>query len=312
MPDFQLVPGSGKELKSEQEALLNDLIEITGYRPVPQLDNRNTRNKVMPNFQLIDKSTKKSTLDQFPELRGMVGETGYVQDPELTKRNTGLALLFMTEVLGYTHEQAWRLVRPSSKATGHSAVSLVTRFIRWYRDNHPLTVMQALEVNGISIETLVKSMKGMLFATKQVWNADKGVYEDSGVPDPKPRAVAFDRIMRLIDTDKAVRRQVVMGDEQSKTELDLPPKFATVQEWEDWAQGQEAETLADREKAAKEMRALAAGQRAVHEGGDPAMAQQLRELAAAEGSSVQALIEEGNGLLFQARGVTINDGSSPP
>ena len=42
MPDFQLVPGSGKELKSEQEALLNDLIEITGYRPVPQLDNRNT------------------------------------------------------------------------------------------------------------------------------------------------------------------------------------------------------------------------------------------------------------------------------
>ena len=118
--------------------------------------------------------------------------------------------------------------------------------------------------------------------------------------------------MRLIDTDKAVRRQVVMGDEQSKTELDLPPKFATVQEWEDWAQGQEAETLADREKAAKEMRALAAGQRAIHEGGDPAMAQQLRELAEAEGSSVQALIEEGNGLLFQARGVTINDGSSPP
>ena len=96
----------------------------------------------------------------------MVGQTGYVHDPELTKRNTGLALLFMTEVLGYTHEQAWRLVRPSSKATGHSAVSLVTRFIRWYRDNHPLTVMQALEVNGISIETLVKSMKGMLFATK--------------------------------------------------------------------------------------------------------------------------------------------------
>ena len=36
------------------------------------------------------------------------------------------------------------------------------------------------------------------------------------------------------------------------------------------------------------------------------------ELVAAEGSSVQALIEEGNGLLFQARGVTINDGSSPP
>ena len=124
--------------------------------------------------------------------------------------------------------------------------------------------------------------------------------------------MAFDRIMRLIDTDKAVRRQVVMGDEQSKTELDLPPKFATVQEWEDWAQGQEAETLAAREKAAKEMRALAAGQRAVREGVDPAMAQQLRELAAAEGSSVQALIEEGNGLLFQARGVTINDGSSPP
>ena len=306
------MPASSTVLKSEQEALLNDLIEITGYRPVPQLDNRNTRNKVMPNFKLIDKSTRKSTPDQFPELRGMVAEMGYVQDPELTKRNTGLALLFMTEVLGYTHEQAWRLVRPSSKATGHSAVSLVTRYIRWYRDNHPLTVMQALEVNGISIETLVESMKGMLFATKTMWNPKTNQFEDSGVPDPKPRAVAFDRIMRLIDTDKAVRRQVVMGDEQSKTELDLPPKFATVQEWEDWAQGQEAETLAAREKAAKEMRALAAGQRAVHEGGDPVMAQQLRELAAAEGSSVQALIEEGNGLLFQARGVTINDGSSPP
>ena len=43
-----------------------------------------------------------------------------MQDPELTKRNTGLALLFMTEVLNYTHETAWRLVRPNSKATGKS------------------------------------------------------------------------------------------------------------------------------------------------------------------------------------------------
>ena len=59
------MPASSTVLKSEQEALLNDLIEITGYRPVPQLDNRNTRNKIMPNFQLIDKSTKKSTPDQF-------------------------------------------------------------------------------------------------------------------------------------------------------------------------------------------------------------------------------------------------------
>ena len=237
---------------------------------------------------------------------------GYVQDQELTKRNTGLALLFMTEVLGYTHEQAWRMVRPSSKATGKSAQEIVSRWVSWYRKHYPMTIMQSLEAKGIAIEDLVESMKGMLFATKTMWNPKTNQFEDSGVPDPKPRAVAFDRIMRLIDTDKAVRRQVVMGHEQSKTELDLPPKFATVQEWEDWAQGQEAETLAAREKAAKEMRALAAGQRAVHEGGDPVMAQQLRELAAAEGSSVQALIEEGNGLLFQARGVTINDGSSPP
>ena len=41
------------------------------------------------------------------------------------------------------------------------------------------------------------------------------------------------------------------------------------------------------------------------------MAQQLEVLAADEGSSVQALIEEAIGLLFKARGVTINDGSSP-
>ena len=104
-----------------------------------------------------------------------------------------------------------------------------------------------------------------------------------------------------------------MGETKSKTELDLPPKFPTVQEWEAWAKSQEAETLADREKAAKEMRSLAEAQRAVRGGGaNPAVARQLRELAAAEGSSVQVLIEEGIGLLFQARGVTINDGSSPP
>ena len=196
--------------------------------------------------------------------------------------------------VAFLHRILQRLVRPSSKATGRSASVIVSRWIAWYRKNHPLTVMQALEVNGISIETLVKSMT-------EVWNADKGVYEDSSIPDPKPRAMAFDRIKSLIEMDKAVKRQAVLGDEQSKTELDLPPKFATVQEWEDWAQGQEAETLANREKAAKEMRSLAEGQRAVREGVDPAMAQQLRELAAAEGSSVQALIEEGIGLLFKAR-----------
>ena len=75
--------------------------------------------------------------------------------------------------------------------------------------------MQALEVNGISIETLAKSMREMLFATKQVWNADKGVCEDSGVPDPKSRAMAFDRLKSLIEMDKAVKRQAVLGDEQS-------------------------------------------------------------------------------------------------
>ena len=42
MPDFQLVPGSGRELKSEQEGLLHTLMDATGYRPVPKLDNRNT------------------------------------------------------------------------------------------------------------------------------------------------------------------------------------------------------------------------------------------------------------------------------
>ena len=266
----------------------------------------------MPNFKLVENLTAESTNERYPELRGMVAETGYVQDPELTKRNTGLALLFMTEVLGYTHETAWRLVRPTSRATGKSAKEIVSRWVSWYRKNHPMTIMQSLEAKGIAIEDLVESMKGMIFATKTMWNPETNKFEDSGIPDPKPRAVAFDRIMRLIDTDKAVRRQVVMGEENTKTELDLPPKFATVQEWEDWAQGQEEETLADREKAAKEMRSLAAGQRAVHEGGDPAMAQQLEVLAADEGTSVQALIEEAIGLLFKARGVTINDGSSPP
>ena len=76
-------------------------------------------------------------------------------------------------------------------------------------------MMQALEAKRHQrLRTLVESMKGMLFATKTMWNPETNKFEDSGVPDPKPRAVAFDRIMRLIDTDKAVRRQVVMGDEQ--------------------------------------------------------------------------------------------------
>ena len=57
-------------------------------------------------LQLVENLTAESSPERYPELRGMVAEMGYVQDPELTKRNTGLALLFMTEVLGYTHETA--------------------------------------------------------------------------------------------------------------------------------------------------------------------------------------------------------------
>ena len=56
MPDFQLVPGSGRELKSEQEGLLHTLMDATGYRPVPQLDNRNTGPRISD--KAVDRTRK--------------------------------------------------------------------------------------------------------------------------------------------------------------------------------------------------------------------------------------------------------------
>ena len=39
-------------------------------------------------------------------------------------------------------------MRPNSKATGKSAQSIVSRLVRQYRQKYPMTIMQALEVNG--------------------------------------------------------------------------------------------------------------------------------------------------------------------
>ena len=70
-----------------------------------------------------------------------------------------MALILQTEVLGYTQTAAYRLVRPKSRATDESAASYVRQLKRHYRENYPLSINEAIEVLGITIEDVAAYIK---------------------------------------------------------------------------------------------------------------------------------------------------------
>ena len=216
----------------------------------------------MPDFQLVGPLTDLSSPDRTAFLKQFSDRLAAADQPRLSTRFTGLALIVLNEVCGTPLAAAWRMVRPDSRSHGPTAEQQASRMIRYYRQRYPLTWQEAFEVSGATPELLVKECMKMLHAKRLRWDNDEGRYVETEFEDMKAKAAGIDRLAKFINMDKEVRERAALGAAEKPSRLDLPPKFATPQEWEVWAKSQEKEVLAQRREAAEDMRAIAEGRRA--------------------------------------------------
>lgn len=229
----------------------------------------------MPNFTLVTPDDEAPSRKVMREARilqeRLADDLVLTTDPANSNRILGKALIIFTEVLGYKNATAWAIVRPNSTASDEAAANMVSRWKKWYREKYPLTISEAVEVSGLTIEELIDKLREMVNATKWVWDNDKSTYVKTDIPDHATRLRAIVEVRKWVEMDKAALEQATQGKKEKPMQLDLPTVNAPIQEWEEWAQGEEADVLADRTKAAEEMKLIAEGQRALREKGKDAM-----------------------------------------
>ena len=73
-----------------------------------------------------------------------------------SNRNTGMMLILLTERLGYTYTAAYRLVYPERRCSDKSARDYVGQLKRHHRKTYPLSINEAFEANGVTVEGQIK------------------------------------------------------------------------------------------------------------------------------------------------------------
>ena len=192
---------------------------------------------------------------------------------------TGRALVFLTEQLGYTAAQAWRMVRPSSDVSDTVAAVNTRRFKRWHREKYPQGILEVFAEEGITMKYLIHVLKAGTEAVKLRWDNDKGEFLQTDIPDHKERRQTVMSLLKVAELDRKTRQELAIGAAESKKmHLDTGKKFETVQEWLESQKGRDAEILAERATAAREMRLIAQGRQIIQEEGQEA-ADKMRKAA---------------------------------
>ena len=225
----------------------------------------------MPNFELRGGLTKLST----PEAQGLVElfRRDLRQTPlaKLPKDLTGKLLWFFHDVLGVTLEDCWRLIRPDSTSTGHNAKTQASRYLQHYKRKNPAGISDALMASGVTIQDITDMARDMLYATKWRWNPVKEEFVPTEEPDWQARNRAMGRFLEIAKLDYKVRDELALGRAANrKMHLNTGKKFKTIAEWNEYMKGRDAEILASRALAAKEMRLIAQGRQIIQEEGQEA------------------------------------------
>ena len=246
----------------------------------------------MPNFEIVPDP------DDF---MGTVGEealqafvAALKQNPAAVRsnRNTGMMLILLTEQLRYTYTAAYRLVYPERKCSDASAADYVRKLKKHHRKTYPLSINEALEVNGVTIEGIVEDIQDARTAMKPRWNPKTNDWEASSFPDYATRARARRELRDWVNLDQKVRQELAVGKaEMAKMQLNTGPKFDTIQEWTEWMETQHEVTMQERAQAAKEMRVIAAGRQIAQEEG-PEAVERYRKLAEAAGITGDEPLDE--------------------
>ena len=176
-----------------------------------------------------------------------------------SNRNTGMMLILLTEQLRYTYTAAYRLVYPERKCSDASAADYVRKLKKHHRKTYPLSINEALEVNGVTIEGIVEDIQDARTAMKPRWNPKTNDWEASSFPDYATRARARRELRDWVNLDQKVRQELAVGKaEMARMQLNTGPKFDTIQEWTEWMETQHEVTMKGR-AGGEGMRVIAAG-----------------------------------------------------
>ena len=190
-----------------------------------------------------------------------------------------MALILLTERLGYTQAAAYRLVYPERKCSDESAARHVRNLKAHHRKKYPLSFNEALEVNGTTIEGIIEDIQAERRATKFRWNSETETWEPTNIPDYPTRRAARRELREWVSLEQKSRQELMVGKaEMRKMQLNTGPKFETIQEWTEWMETQHEKTMAERAQAAKDMKLIAAGRRIIQEEGQEA-ADRMRQAA---------------------------------
>ena len=233
----------------------------------------------MPDFQMLPSP------DDIPGFKGLNLMETFVKTitrhPEEARSNrlTGLKLILLTEACGYTNVAAYRLVRPGNRASDENAAEYVRKIKKHHRENYPLSINEALEVHGVTIEWIIEKLKGILNAKKLRWNAKRERYEETEHEDHRVQLQAMSMLLRILNLDEKARQEVAIGKaETKKMNLNTGMKFDTIEAWMEYMEGQDEKLLADRALAAKEMKLIAAGHQIIQKEGEEA-AKKMKQAA---------------------------------
>ena len=226
---------------------------------------------MMANFQIIQDVPKSLPLAHRQALREIFGDGPTGTDPEHRKRCEGEALCLLTERMGYTQVQAFRLVRPSSTAGDATARQTVHKIKRWYHETYPMGILDAFAKHGVTIDRLVSVLEEGLSANRVRWDNDKGTYVETDLPDRAERRRTAEALLKVGNLDQKARQELAIGAaETKKMQLNTGKKFDTIQEWTEWMEGQDEKLLAERKNAAREMKQIAAGHQIIQKEGQEA------------------------------------------
>ena len=249
----------------------------------------------MPDFDML------SPGDEFPRsehphlMQAFVAAINKHPEQARSNRMTGLKLIILTEACGYTNVAAYRLVRPESRASDRNAADYVTKLKAHHRKTYPLSINEALDVHGVTIEWVIEKLKKILDAKKLRWIAKEERYEETTFDDYRVQLAAMDRLLKIVNLDEKSRQELAVGKaEMQKMQLNTGPKFETIEEWQEWMKGQHEETMNKRAQAARDMKLIAAGRQIIQEKGQKT-ADEYRQAALDAGMTGDEPDEEADG-----------------
>ena len=172
-------------------------------------------------------------------------------------RHVGRQLWFRIRVERKPMAQAWMEVFPESGANSKkSASNMCSRFMKWYDVTYPETFEEAASEFDLGPHRMMAAVNDMLEAVVWRWNAEKGEHVPTKQPDYKARAAGVAWLKAMIEMSDRFQKRTIGAE--TPTDLQLPPKFDTPQEFETWARKQDMKKRIEmeRESASEEMKRL--------------------------------------------------------